>query len=163
MSRLVGIDSSTTATSISLFINGKYKDYTLIKIDKNEYPTKWDRLDPMLKEIGNVLDRYKPDIIYQENSYKGNNVDNLKALTNILGGVRFWAIMNESEYYQLMPSQWRKVLSLNEYEADRKVLKQKTIEYIEKKFKIKVPQDDVSDSIAIGLAGTIYHDSIEDA
>ena len=60
-----------------------------------------------------------------------------------------------------MPSQWRKVLGLNQYEADRKQLKQKTIEYIENRYKIEIPQDDVSDSIAIGLAGKIFYNEVE--
>lgn len=155
--KLCGIDSSTSNTSIALFENGIFKDYTLISMDKKKYPTKWDRLNPMLKEIGEVLDKYKPDIIYQEDSYKGNNIDNLKVLTNILGGVRFWALTHNAEYYKLLPSQWRKVLNLNQYEADREILKQKTIEYIRNKYKIDIPTDDVSDSIAIGAAGIIFY------
>lgn len=154
---LCGIDSSTSNTSIALFENGEYKDYTLISMDKKQYPTKWDRLNPMLVEISKVLEKYKPDVIYQEDSYKGNNIDNLKVLTNILGGVRFWALTHNAEYYKLLPSQWRKVLKLNEYEADRTILKQKTIEYIQGKYHIDVPTDDVSDSIAIGAAGIIFY------
>ena len=154
---LCGIDSSTSNTSISLFKDGKYEDYTLISINKKQYPTKWERINPMLMEIAKVLEKYQPNVIYQEDSYKGNNIDNLKALTNILGGVRFWAITHDAEYYKLLPSQWRKVLKLNQYEADREILKQKTIEYIENTYKIDIPTDDVSDSIAIGAAGIIFY------
>lgn len=153
--RICGIDSSTTATSISLFVNGQFQDYSLIVGDKKKYPTKWDRIDPMLKNIGEVLDKYNPDIVYQENSYKGNNVDNLKALTNILGGVRFWCVERDKEYHQLMPAQWRAVLKLNKYEAERPELKNIAMEFVREKYGIEVPTDDVSDAICIGLCGLI--------
>lgn len=154
---LCGIDSSTSATSISCFIDGKLVDYKLIQINKKEYPTAWERLNPMLYEIIDVLNKYKPNIIYQEDSWKGRNVDTLKVLTNILGGVRMWALEHNCEYYRLMPSQWRAVLKLNEYEAQRPDLKNITYEYIKEKYNIEPETDDVSDSIAVGLAGLIFY------
>lgn len=157
--RLCGIDSSTTATGISLFEDGEYIEYKLITIDKKKFPTKWDRLNPMLIEISKVLNEYKPDVIYQENSYKGNNVDNLKVLTNILGGIRFWSLENNCEYFQLLPSQWRSKLGLNKYEAERPELKNITMEFVKEKYNIEVPQDDVSDCICVGLAGLDYYNS----
>lgn len=155
--RLCGIDSSTSATSISLFVDGKFVDYKLIEIDKKQFPTQWDRLNPMIKEIGKSIESFQPTIIYQEDSWKGKNVDTCKCLSTILGAVRYWAITNNCEYYRLMPSQWRAKLNLQKYEAERPELKNITMEFIKDKYGIEVPTDDVSDSIAIGLAGLKFY------
>lgn len=151
--KICGIDSSTSATSISLFEGNCFIDYELILGDKKKYPNKWDRLNPMIEDIFIKLDIFKPDIVFQEDDYKGNNIDNLKALTHILGAVRGWCIVNNANYYTLMPSEWRAKLGLNKYSAERNELKQMTKDYIENRYNIVVPQDDISDSIAIALAG----------
>lgn len=153
--RLCGIDSSTTATSISLFIDGEYEEYSLIEMDKKKMPTMWQRLNPMISDIIEVLNKYKPDVIYQEDSWKGKNIDSLKCLTNILGAVRMWAIANNCNYYTIYPSEWRAKLNLNKWLEERESLKAKAMDYIKEKYGIEVPTDDVSDSICIGLAGMI--------
>lgn len=154
--RLCGIDSSTSNTGLSLFVDGKLVSYKLITLDKKD-TTKWERLNPMMKEIGEILNEWKPSIIYQEQSWKGRNVDTLKCLTNIMGGVRFWSLMNGSEYYVLLPSQWRSKLDLNKYMAEREELKDNAKQYIKEKYNIEVPTDDVSDAICIGLAGNLIY------
>lgn len=153
--RLCGIDSSTSATSISLFIDGEYKEYTLIEMDKKKMPTMWQRLNPMIMEIIKVLDKYKPTIIYQEDSWKGRNIDGLKCLTNILGAVRSWAVQNNCEYETIFPSEWRAKLGLNKWLEERETLKAKAMDFIKDKYNIDVPTDDVSDSICIGMAGIL--------
>ena len=154
--RLCGIDSSTSNTGLSLFVNGKLVGYKLISLDKKD-TTQWDRLNPMLKQIGEVLSEWKPNIIYQEQSWKGRNIDTLKCLTNIMGGVRFWALMNNCEYYVLLPSQWRARLGLNKYEAERPELKNAAMQFVKDKYDIDVPTDDISDCICLGLAGLSFY------
>lgn len=149
---LLGIDSSTSNTGISIFVDGKYKTYKLISFSTHG-TTQWERLDPMMKGIGEVLNKYKPDIVYQEQSWKGMNVDVLKCLTNIMGGVRFWCLENNCDYHVIMPSQWRAELGLNKFKAERDELKTMAKEYIKERYKLDVPTDDVSDCICIGLAG----------
>ena len=155
MSKLVGIDSSTTRTALSLFIDGEYVGYELIDCKKLG-KTQWERLPHMMLKIGEVLDKWQPDIIFQEDSWKGRNVDTLKCLTNILGGVRYWAIANGCDYRKVLPSEWRAKLKLNEYLAKRPELKDNAMRFVEDVYGIECESDDVSDCICIGLAGLIW-------
>ena len=158
---LCGIDASTSATSISFFEDGIFKDYKLIQINKKEKPTQWDRLNPMIKNILDVLELYQPNIIYQEDSWKGKNIDTLKCLTNIIGSVRGWAIKNDCEFYTLTPAAWRSKVGIQKYEAERSDLKNAGIQFVKEKYNIDVPTDDVSDSILVGLAGLKTYGLIE--
>ena len=151
--RLCGIDSSSTCTSISLFENGEYKSYKIAEVSKKYYPTQWDRVDQMIILICKILDQFQPDIVYQEDSWKGQNIDTLKCLTTIMGAVRHWALDHGCEYYKILPSSWRGQLGLNEYMKKRPDLKDKTIEFVKERYGINPETDDVSDSICIGLAG----------
>lgn len=151
MSVLIGLDSSTRCSGISVFVDGKLKGYELVSVDSKN-TTQWERLDPMMGGISKVLNRFKPDVVYHEESWKGRNVDTLKCLTNIMGGVRFWCLENSSKYVSIYPAEWRKVLGLNKFKAERDELKTIAKQYIKDKYKINIPTDDVSDCICIGLA-----------
>lgn len=157
--KLCGIDSSTSATSVSLFKDGKFIDYKLIRLDKKKYPSQWERINPMMEQIWDVLNKYDPDVIYQEDTYQKQSVDTLKCLTNILGGVRMWAVANHKEYYKINAPMWRAQLKMNEFMAERPELKDKSINFIKEKFNINPETDDVADSICIGLAGLKIYES----
>lgn len=152
--KLCGIDSSTSKTAISLFIDGKYKEYKLIDLHKIEGG--WNRVDPMILEIVKVLDKYKPDIIYQEDAYLSGgkqNPETMLMLCTIMGAVRYWALIHDCNYNKFKASTWRAKLKLNDFLANRPELKKKTITFIQEKYNINPETDDVSDSICIGLAG----------
>ena len=149
---LLGIDSSTSITGISVFVDGKFKTYELVVTSKKG-TTQWERLNPMMKGVAKVLNKYRPNIVYQEQSWKGQNVDTLKCLTNIMGGVRFWCLEHDCKYEVILPSQWRAVLGLNKFKAERDELKDMAKQYIKNKYNLDVPTDDVSDCICIALAG----------
>ena len=153
--RVVGIDSSTVSTAISYFVDGEYKSYTLHQPDKKLYKTKWDRLDPMIKEIYEQLDTFQPEVVFQEDAWSGKDPDTMKCLSNCLGAVRGWCLQHNVEYVKIMPSSWRAKLGLNGGKLKRDELKILTKEYVESKYNISIPIDDVSDCIAICLAGHI--------
>ncbi len=154
--KLVGLDSSTFCTALSFWEDGKYLEYSILDLHKSKnYKTKWDRIDPMISHILNKLNEFQPDIVYQEDSWAGKDMDTLKALTNILGAVRGWCLVNNKTYYKVMPTSWRATLKLNKSKAKREELKQITKDYIESKYGFECPTDDVSDAIAIGEHGII--------
>ena len=152
MVKLCGIDSSSNRTAISYFEDDKLVEYKVIDLkkikDKNE------RIDEMLLNISAHLNMWKPNYVYQEDTWTGGNPETANILTTILGGVRFWCVTNNSIYHKIKPSVWRAQFGLNQYKAKREELKEKSIDYVEKKYGICV-SDDEADAILIGLCGTL--------
>lgn len=151
MEKLCGIDSSSNRTAISYFEDNKLVDYKVIDLkkikDKNE------RIDTMMLSIAAHLNSWKPDYVYQEDTWTSGNPETANILTTILGGVRFWCISNNCIYHKIKPTVWRSQFGLNQYKAKREELKEKSIDYVKEKFGVSV-SDDEADAILIGLCGT---------
>lgn len=151
MEKLCGIDSSSNRTAISYFEDNKLVDYKVIDLkkikDKNE------RIDTMMLSIAAHLNSWKPDYVYQEDTWTAGNPETANILTTILGGVRFWCISNNCIYHKIKPTVWRSQFGLNQYKAKREELKEKSIDYVKEKFGVSV-SDDEADAILIGLCGT---------
>lgn len=151
MEKLCGIDSSSNRTAISYFEDNKLVDYKVIDLkkikDKNE------RIDTMMLSIAAHLNSWKPDYVYQEDTWTSGNPETANILTTILGGVRFWCISNNCVYHKIKPTVWRSQFGLNQYKAKREELKEKSIDYVKEKFGVSV-SDDEADAILIGLCGT---------
>lgn len=151
MKKLCGIDSSTKRTAISYFEDGKLIEYKVI--DFSKVKDKNERIDSMMLGIAAHLNYWKPDYIYQEDSWTSPNPETANMLTNIIGGVRFWSISNGCKYHKIKPSVWRAQFGLNAYKDKREVLKEKSINYVKELYGVEV-SDDEADAILIGLCGT---------
>ncbi len=146
---LCGIDSSTTNTAISIYVNGKFQGYKLFHIDGG---TKWERLDPMIISVTKYLSEIKPNIICQEDSWLGTNPDSDKCLANLLGAIRCWALNNKCFYYKVMPSEWRSLISSEKKGKNRKELKAWAINKVHELGYKDIEDDNIAESILIGLA-----------
>ena len=152
---LCGIDSSSRITALSLFKDGQYKEYKLIDLSK--YKDAEKRIDEMIRSIYEVLDKWNPDVIYQEYTWVSQNPKVALMLTMIVGAVRGWAAKHMREWHKIVPAMWRAQLKLNEYMAERSKLKGRAIDYVYDKYGIVVPTDDVADAICIGEAGCMIY------
>ena len=154
--KLCSIDSSTSATGVSFFIDGKYSDHVLFDHHKNKDVD--ERINNMIRDIVKQLQKWNPDIVWIEQPKgSGRNVEMVRKLSEILGAVRCWCVCKKREYFEIMPSQWRKWLP--EYEQGKKErteLKQESIDYVNKHLGFDVT-DDEADSICIGLAVMEYY------
>lgn len=148
---LCGIDSSTEKTGISLFKNGEYVDSILI--DKSSNKDVDSRINEMQLAIGKQLDKWKPDIVYNEETYFGKGIDTLKKLSYILGGIRYWCAIHKVKYRLISPQTWRSVIHLAKFGEERTDAKKKAMLYVRKKYGVNAKTDDISDSICIGEAG----------
>lgn len=135
---------------MAYFENGKYIEHVLLDYSKNKVME--SRFESMAKEIWEMLNKYRPDIIYIEEVYMSGNAQTMKILTRLQGVVYAWAMKNNCEFNTVLPSAWRKVLKLNGKKGEkRKELKQKSINYVNDTYGILVT-DDESDAICIGDA-----------
>lgn len=148
--RLVSIDGSTKKTGISYFYNGTYVQHHLINYEKVNNVEK--RFELMSVGIWKILDDIKPNIIYIEETYMGNNAQTLKTLTRIQGIVYAWCMNNNCEFNTITPKEWRKILEFKQAkDVGRKQLKLQSIEYVADKYGIAV-SDDEADAICISDA-----------
>ncbi len=62
--KLITIDGPTIKTGIAYFCNGRYKTHHLLDYSKDK--TIENRFESMAKGIWSILDTYRPNIIYIE-------------------------------------------------------------------------------------------------
>ena len=148
--RLVSIDGSTQKTALTLFFNGEYKKHTLLDFSKDKNII--SRFESMSKGIWNILNEFKPNIIYIEETYSAKNAQTTKILTRLQGVVYAWCLCNHCEFNTITPASWRKQLSFKQGKGTkREQLKEQSIKYVLDKYNMKVT-DDEADSICIGDA-----------
>ena len=143
--RLVSIDGSTQKTGIAYFCNGKYIEHILLDFSKDKNME--NRFESMSKEIWKILDDYRPNIIYIEETYMANNPQTSKILTRLQGVVYAWCINNACEFNTIRPTQWRKQLNFQK----REQLKKQSLQYVLDNYGLEVT-DDESDAICIADA-----------
>lgn len=148
--RLITIDGSTKKTAIAYFYNGKYKKHQLLDFSKDK--NIFRRFESMAKNLWKLLDLYKPNIIYIEETYTSANPQTTKILTRLQGIVYAWCMNNQSSFNTIAPSQWRKQLKFIQGKGiKRDHLKLQSIKYISDKYDFSVT-DDEADAICIGDA-----------
>jgi Holliday junction resolvasome RuvABC endonuclease subunit len=156
---LCGIDSSTTRTGISRFINGEYTDCILL--DHKDCKDLEYRTSLMIDSILQQLDQYEPDIIVIEDDWNKNNVQTTKALSEIIGAVHGYSRAHDVDFHKMLPSTWRSYLGFKVGGKKRDELKQMAIDYVSGKYGLKV-NDDVAESCCIAEALINYFETQED-
>lgn len=106
----------------------------------------------MTKNLWKLLNSYKPNIIYIEETYSSVNPQTTKILTRLQGVVYAWCINNQCDFNTIIPSQWRKQLKFIQGKGiKREQLKEQSIKYILDKYNLSVTNDE-ADAICIGDA-----------
>lgn len=110
------------------------------------------RFSDMSKAIWDVLDEYKPNILYIEETYSAINAQTTKILTRLQGVVYAWCMNNDCEFNVILAKQWRKYLDFNQSnKVKREQLKEQSIKYVLDNYNLKVT-DDEADAICIADA-----------
>lgn len=156
---LCGIDSSTTNTAVSIYENGEFKSYKLFHLEGG---SKWDRLDKMIPILTKYLSEIKPDIVCQEDAWKGVNADSDKCLANLLGAVRTYCLLHNCYYYKMMPSEWRALISKEKKGKTREELKTWAIRKVHELGYEEVNDDNIAEAILIGKAYVNFFADKED-
>ena len=148
--KMLSLDTATRHTGYALFKNGRYEKSGCLSVKSEES----DPVDKMLTKISSLLKKYKPNIIVVEDTMVPRNAKVQRDLTEILGAIRFWCVENNSFYYAIKPTEWRKLVKSPDESipTERKGLKnwakQKSQKYTHK----YITYDDESDAILIGQA-----------
>ena len=148
---LISIDAATKKTGVSLWKNKRYS--TSYLLDCSSINDTDERIANMCKQLWKLLNDNKPDVVYIEDTYCGNNPAVQIMLNRIQGVVYAWCLTKNKKFCIIKPSQWRKYISgfPNGKGAKRQELKDFSVSYVKKKYKIDCG-DDIADSILIGEA-----------
>lgn len=150
--KIMSIDASTKSTGVAIFEDGKLIDY------QNFVESGADtlrRIKNMAQRIEDYYLQYKPNVVIMEDvlpSDVGNNQKTFKPLIYLQSEV----VMKLHEHKQTVEfmnvNTWRSIIGIpvGRY-AKRELVKQKSIEFIKKKYGIDA-NDDVCDGICIGYA-----------
>lgn len=148
--KLITIDSSSNKSGIAFFTNGKYKECCLLDCSKQKNMN--DRFFDMSKVLWNTLEKYKPDVLYIEETVVLRNAQTQRFLTRLQGVVYAWCVNNDCEFNTIRPTSWRKLLDFSQGKnIKRNQLKEQSIKYVLDKYNLTV-NDDVADAICIGDA-----------
>lgn len=150
MTKLVSLDTSTTNSGYAMYKDGILSDYG--SFDYRKIKDIDIRTKKMCTSLLSYLSENKPDIIcIEQPKGAGRNVELVRKLAKILGVVYCWALLNASDYEEIMPSVWRKYIpEFNQGKKDREELKAESLRVVKEKYDIEADSDDVSDAILIG-------------
>lgn len=148
---LVALDASTNKTGVSVWINGNYS--TSLLLDFSDITDTNRRLASMCDAIWGVLNKFKPEIVYIEDTFCGNNPKIQTLLNRIQGVVYAWCLRKDVEFEVIKPSQWRKYIDgfPNGKGVKRTELKNFSVQYVTDKYGIEC-NDDIADAVLIGEA-----------
>jgi Holliday junction resolvasome RuvABC endonuclease subunit len=146
--RVIGIDASTNKTGVCLFDDGKYIEHILIDCHKTK--DVYERIPKMTNEICEYIASVMPvDKIVMEESILRSNIDTVKKLSFLMGGIILYAYQNNIEFCHTLPSEWRRKIGLQQSsKIKREVLKAEAIQAVRQEYLINAT-DDECESILI--------------
>lgn len=149
--KILSLDTSTSSTGWAYFENGKYVKSGIIDLKKNKNTNV--RLKQMIAEIYGCIDYYSPTAIVIETPVVVRNPQVQRILTMIFGAVYGKCVVDNIEWQELRPTQWRKYVKSENEKLPRKreELKVWSVDKVKDVFGVDV-SDDESDAILIGQA-----------
>lgn len=153
MIKTISFDSSTNSTGYSIFINGEYISNGVICY--SNIKDSYNRIGSMIKDIYNVINNQKPNIVVWETPVMVNsNPETQRLLDYIAGSILGKCVENNIFHYSFRPSEWRNLIKDKDEKLPRKrdELKEWGKEKVQKLFNVSVEIDDISDAMLIGQA-----------
>lgn len=145
---LMGIDSSTKATGISVYVEGKLHTQELIKADSTDSE---DRMKKMIDGVYESMRYHEPDIVAIETPTVCRNQQTQRQLTMVFGAIYGFCVDNNIFFKAYRPSEWRKYWKDDVMPRKRAELKEWAIKKVKNEYDKEV-SDDVAEAILIGGA-----------
>lgn len=149
--KLISMDTSSNSTGVAIFVDGTLSHHFLIDLKKIKNTE--DRMKEMVKQIYEIIEKEKPDIIVTEMTVVTRNAQAQRNLTMILGAIYGKCIEDNIWYYSARPTEWRSLIDTDKKPKGRKRenYKEWSIDIVKEKYEINA-NDDVCDAILIGRA-----------
>ena len=151
MIKIMALDTSTRSTGWAVFKNEHYFKSGLIDLTKSTLPAP-DRIELMSRNILDLLNKEKPDVIICEQVSVSRNMKTVRELCRILDICYSYTLSNKCRFYEVTPAEWRGAIGMQRRTGDRFTYKQMAIMFAKEGFGIKEPKDDEADAVCIGAA-----------
>ena len=150
--KLLSFDSSTSSTGYAIYLSGQFESYGLL--DFKHIKNSEERMGSMIKNIYEVINKEKPQIIVAEMTVVTRNAQAQRNLTMILGAIQGKCLEDGIFFYLFRPSEWRKLVNKDNEKLSRKrdELKEWSKKKVLEKYGITDINDDISDAILVGQA-----------
>ena len=161
---VVGLDLSTTSTGFSVYQDGELINHGRFRSDKKNA---FDRIDEIYHMVGDLFKAYDIDVVFVEavplSSAMNKRICELLLL--LQGTIYSHCINNDCAFYQMEPSEWRRLAGVKPEKPRREFQKKAAIElvnelhglnfsWIDDKYDKTTGDSDEAEGILIGLAGT---------
>lgn len=170
--RIIGIDQSSSATGVSLFVDGKLADYTLIKpksskkaesvavdyaphltaitMPEADYGLTLLRISAIVDEIEKILITTSPDVVYFEEIFNASNIAGFRSLARLQGFIAHTCWKLGIRYVIVEENKWINSIATYGRDVKRPERKADIMRRMNDLYGLDINVDDVSDAIAIG-------------
>lgn len=159
----VGLDLSTTSTGFSVYQDGVLVNHGKFRSDKKKV---FDRIDDIYHMVGDLFKAYKIDVVFVEDVPLSQAVNKrvCEWLLLLQGTVYSHCINNDCAFYQMEPSEWRRLAGVKPEKPRREFQKKAAIElvnelhgtnfvWVDDKYDKTTGDSDEAEGILIGFAG----------
>lgn len=161
---VVGLDLSTTSTGFSVYQDGELINHGRFRSDKKNA---FDRIDEIYHMVGDLFKSYDIDVVFVEDVPLSSAMNKriCELLLLLQGTIYSHCINNDCAFYQMEPSEWRRIAGVKPEKPRREFQKKAAIELVNKlhglnfswiddKYDKTTGDSDEAEGILIGLAGT---------
>ena len=161
---VVGLDLSTTSTGFSVYQDGELINHVRFRSDKKNA---FDRIDEIYHMVGDLFKAYDIDVVFVEDVPLSSAMNKriCELLLLLQGTIYSHCINNDCAFYQMEPSEWRRLAGVKPEKPRREFQKKAAIElvnelhglnfsWIDDKYDKTTGDSDEAEGILIGLAGT---------
>lgn len=161
---VVGLDLSTTSTGFSVYQDGELINHGRFRSDKKNV---FDRIDEIYHMVGDLFKAYDIDVVFVEDVPLSTAMNKriCELLLLLQGTIYSHCINNDCAFYQMEPSEWRRLAGVKPEKPRREFQKKAAIElvnelhglnfsWIDDKYDKTTGDSDEAEGILIGLAGT---------
>ena len=161
---VVGLDLSTTSTGFSVYQDGELINHGRFRSDKKNA---FDRIDEIYHMVGDLFKAYDVDVVFVEDVPLSSAMNKriCELLLLLQGTIYSHCINNNCAFYQMEPSEWRRLAGVKPEKPRREFQKKAAIElvnelhglnfsWIDGKYDKTTGDSDEAEGILIGLAGT---------
>lgn len=173
--KILALDQSSTSTGLSLFEDGELIDYWLIKpksskradeiyveeldhiisivMPETMYSTTLLRITAIVDQIEKLIEQFKPDVVYFEEIFVANKVQNIsgfRSLSRLQGFIAHCCWKHQTPYVIVEESKWINSLGTYGRGVGRTERKADIMKKMNDRYGLDITTDDISDAIAIG-------------
>lgn len=110
------------------------------------------RFEAMSQKLWGVLEIYKPNIVYIEETVVLRNAQTQRFLTRLQGIIYAWCMNHDCEFNTIRPTSWRSAIGMVQGKnVKRDQLKEQSVKYVLDNYNLSIG-DDEADAICIGDA-----------